>query len=112
MANKRTGVGKVMGKSATSPINLSVAGAAVVGAVALMSWPIAALGGAAYAALVVSDISNPEFRRRALRRDRLALPRPKDLEDPELRERVIQLAAARQDIEKTLAETPDRCAST
>jgi hypothetical protein len=105
MASKRKGVGKVVGKSATSPLNLSVFGAAV----ALMSWPIAALGGVAYAALVVSDLSNPEFRRRALRRGgQVALPRPKDLEDAELRELVTKIEVAREDIATTLAETPER----
>lgn len=108
MAGKRTGVGKVVTRSATSPLNLSVVGAAAVGAVALMSWPIAALGGVAYAALVASDVANPEFRRKALRRGGATLPRPKDLEDPELRELVVQIMAARDDITATLGETPLR----
>ncbi len=109
MAGKRTGVGKVVSKSATSPINLSVIGAAAVGAVALMSWPIAALGGVAYAALVASDIASPEFRKKVLRRGgQTALPRPKDLEDAELRAVVEKLGAARADIDTTLGETPPR----
>jgi hypothetical protein len=109
MAPKRIGVGKVVAKSATSPLNLSVVGAAAVGAVALMSWPIAALGGVAYAALVASDIASPEFRKRVLKRNaEVALPRPKDLQDPALREVVEQLVAARADIDTTLGETPQR----
>ncbi|MEZ4362871.1 MAG: hypothetical protein R3B48_21955 [Kofleriaceae bacterium] len=109
MAGKRRGVGKVVSRSATSAINLSVAGAAAVGALALMSWPIAALGGAAYAALVVSDLSNPDFRRRALRASgQVGMPKVKDLQDPQLVEVVEQLGAARGDIDATLADTPAR----
>ena len=109
MAAKRTGVGKVVTRSAISPLNLSIAGAAAVGAVALMSWPLAALGGVAYAALVASDVANPEFRRKALKRGSgVALPRLKDLEDVELRELVRQIVAAGQDLTDTLAETPQR----
>jgi hypothetical protein len=108
MSGKRRDVGKVVGKSATSPLNLSVIGAAALGAVALSMWPLAALGGAAYAALVVSDVSNPEFRRRALGRSGAALPNPKHLKDPELRELVGKLAAARKDIDTTVSETPQR----
>jgi hypothetical protein len=109
MATKRTGVGKVVTRSATSPLNLSVVGAAAIGAVALMSWPLAALGGVAYAALVASDVANPEFRRKALKRGGDAsLPRLKDVEDEELRELVRQLLAAREDLTTTLDETPQR----
>jgi hypothetical protein len=110
MKGKRTGVAKVVSRSATSPLNLTVMGAAAVGAVALMSWPIAALGGVAYAALVASDVANPAFRKKALRRGGggEALPRPKDLEDPALRELLVQVLEARKDIAATLAETPER----
>lgn len=109
MTAKRTGVGKVVTRSATSPLNLSVVGAAAVGAVALMSWPIAALGGVAYAALVASDVANPEFRRKALKRGGgVSLPRLKDIEDVDLRELVRQIVAAGQDLTDTLAETPQR----
>jgi hypothetical protein len=109
MSNKRKGVGKVVGRSATSALNLSVVGAATLGALALASWPIAALGGVAYAALVVTDVANPEFRRRVLRRGgQMTLPKPKDLEDAELRAIVTQIVAAREDIAATLEETPER----
>jgi hypothetical protein len=108
MSGKRRDVGKVVGKSVTSPLNLSVVGAAALGAVALSMWPLAALGGVAYAALVVSDVSNPEFRRRALGRSGTALPNPKDLNDPELKQLVSKLIAARAEIATTVAETPER----
>lgn len=109
MTTKRTGVGKVVSRSATSPLNLSVVGAAAVGAVALMSWPIAALGGVAYAALVASDVANPEFRRKVLKRSaQVAMPKLKELTDPELRQLVEQIQAARVEVDKTLEETPQR----
>jgi hypothetical protein len=109
MATKRTGVGRVVSRSATSPLNLSVVGAAAVGAVALMSWPIAALGGVAYAALVASDVANPDFRRKVLRRSsQVAMPKLKELNDPELRQLVEQIQAARVEIDSTLGETPQR----
>jgi hypothetical protein len=38
----------------------------------------------------------------------VALPRPKDLEDAELRELVTKIEVAREDIATTLAETPER----
>lgn len=99
----------MVAKSATSVLNLGVFGAAAAGAVVLASWPIAALGGVAYAALVASDVASPDFRRRALRRaGDLPLPRPKDLEDPALRDLVTQIHAAREDIAATLRETPQR----
>lgn len=109
MAGKRKGVGKVVAKSATSALNLGVFGAAAVGAVALASWPIAALGGVAYAALVASDVASPDFRRRALRRGSdVPLPRPKDLTDPALRDLLTHIISAREDIATTLGETPER----
>lgn len=109
MSTKRKGVGRVVAKSATSVLNLGVFGAAAAGAVALASWPIAALGGVAYAALVASDIANPAFRRKALRRSStFALPRPKELSDLALREVVVDLQTARADITAALRETPAR----
>ncbi len=109
MAGKRKGVGKVVARSATSALNLGVFGAAAVGAVALASWPIAALGGAAYAALVASDVASPEFRRRVLRRGPEAqMPRAKDLPDDELRHLVVDLTTARDDIGTTVDELPER----
>lgn len=109
MSTKRKGVGKVVAKSATSVLNLGVFGAAAAGAVALASWPIAALGGVAYAALVASDVANPEFRRRALRRNAThPLPKPKELSDLALREVVVELQSAKDDIAGALRETPAR----
>lgn len=105
---RRTGVGKVFGRAATGPLNLSVLGSAVIGAVALASWPIAAIGGAAYAALVASDISNAEFRKRVLLGRPTALPEPRTLGDPEVRAAVERIASARRALEDVVKATPAR----
>ena len=107
---KRSGVGKVFGRAATGPLNLGVLGGAVIGAVALASWPIAALGGAAYAALVASDVSSAEFRRRVLfgRSKPSALPDPKTLTDAEVRAAVERIATARGALTKVVKSIPER----
>lgn len=51
---KRPGFKKVMAKAAATWTSLGVAGTALVAAAALGSWPILAIGGAAYAALFFS----------------------------------------------------------
>jgi hypothetical protein len=107
---QRKGVGKVFGRAVAGPLNLGVLGGAVVGAVALASWPIAAVGGAAYLALVAADMSSPEFRRRVLfGRERPAkLPAPDALQDPEVRAQVERIAAARGETDRALKTMPDR----
>ena len=84
---ERKGVGKVLGRAAAGPLNLAVLGGAVNGAAALASWPIAALGGAAYVALIAADVSSAEFRRRVLtgRPAPARLPSPGAIRDPEVR---------------------------
>src|SRR5262249_3075289 len=105
----RKGVGKVLGRAARGPLNLGVLGGAVVGAIALASWPIAALGGAAYLALVASDVSSAEFRRRVLLgRARAKLPAPGAIGDPGVRGAVVRIAAARADLDRAIKATPGR----
>ncbi len=107
---KRTGVGKVMGRAAAGPLNLSVLGGAVLGALALASWPIAAIGGVAYAALIASDVSSPEFRKKVLfgRNAPDRLPEPATLEDPAVKEVVVAILAARIEIDAVIKATPER----
>jgi len=109
MANRK-GVGKVFGRAAAGPLNLSILGGAVIGAVALASWPIAALGGAAYAALVASDVSSAEFRKRVLfgRTRPAALPEPRTITDPEVRAAVERIAIARGGLDKVVKTIPER----
>jgi hypothetical protein len=107
---KRSAVGRVMGRAAAGPLNLSVLGGAVIGAIALASWPIAAIGGVAYAALVASDVSNPDFRRKILlgRAAPARLPKPESLQDPAVRAVVESILAARVEIDGVVKATPER----
>jgi hypothetical protein len=106
----RRGVGKVLGRAATGPLNLSILGGAVLGAVALASWPIAALGGAAYVAMIAADVSNADFRRRVLfgRARPAKLPAPGALGDPEVRAVVERIAAVRNEIDRAVETIPGR----
>jgi len=101
----------VLAKALGNGVNLLVAGAGAVGAAALHSWPILAIGGAAYAALVAWDAANPEFWKRALGRAGVAapqrpkLPDPRTLADLHNRDVVAQIAAARTELERVLEGT-------
>jgi hypothetical protein len=106
----RKGVGKVIGRAAAGPLNLSVLGGAAAAAVALSMWPIAAVGGLAYAALVASDVSSAEFRRRVLSGKGPAprLPKPDALHDPAVAAAVAKIAAARTEVDQVVRATPAR----
>jgi hypothetical protein len=116
---RRAGAGEVLGHAAAGPLNLAVLGGAVLAAIVLASWPIAALGGAAYTALVASDVSSAEFRRR-VRGGRLArlarltrwrparLPDPESLTDPEVRAAAQRIAIARGSLDEVVKILPDR----
>jgi hypothetical protein len=108
--SNRKGVGKVMGRAATGPLNLGVLGGAIVGAIALASWPIVALGGVAYAALVASDVSNADFRRRVLfgKAPPPKLPKPAELTNPDVRAAVESVLASRAEIDGVVKATPER----
>jgi len=58
----------VVKEAALSTVNLVVAGGATVVAAALQSLPVAALGAAAYVALIAWDSMNPEFQAKARRK--------------------------------------------
>jgi hypothetical protein len=100
---------KVLARATTSPINLGVAGAGVIAAAALASWPILALGGAAYAALVAFDSANPAFWKKTFAgggREPVKLPAPDKIKDPTSRDAVTRIVAGRRELERVLAETP------
>jgi hypothetical protein len=107
---QRKGVSKVVGRAATGALNISVLGGAVLGGIALMSWPIAAIGGVAYAALVASDVSNPDFRKRVLfgRETPERLPKSDAVVDPVVRDAVSAIASARVEIDAVVKATPER----
>jgi hypothetical protein len=101
---------KVLGKAASSWTSIGVAGTALVTAAALGSWPILAIGGAAYAALVSWDLASPDFWKKALggaAPDAARLPAPAKVRDPALRRAVEGLLAGRAELGRVLAETPD-----
>jgi hypothetical protein len=106
----RKSVGKVVGRAAAGPLNLTVLGGSVLGAIALMSWPIAALGAAAYAALVASDVSSADFRRNVLfgKTKPTRLPKPETLSDPKVKAAVASIAAARTEVDQVIRATPER----
>lgn len=108
----RAGVGKVFGRAAAVPLNLGVLAAAIIGAAVFASWPIAAIGGVAYAALMASDISSPEFRARVLRGRARAreLPAPRTIVDPATRAAVERIAAARRHLDGVVKQVPERIA--
>ncbi len=99
---------KVLAKATVGPVNLVVAGSAALGALALHSWPLLALGGAAYTALVAWDAANPKLWKQAAGGVRAAerLPDPARLTDPATRLAVTGILAARRDLERVLRETP------
>lgn len=106
----RSAFRRVLARAAIGPLNLGVAGAAAVGAVALASWPIALLGGAAYATLVATDVVSPAFRKRVLHGRGAApiLPAASEVTDPTLRRAVESVTAARAEIDRIAAAVPER----
>ncbi|HZI16435.1 MAG TPA: hypothetical protein VE153_39080 [Myxococcus sp.] len=104
---------KVLARAAGGTLNLVVAGASAMGAAALQSWPVLALGGAAYAALVAWDLASPSFWREVLsgRKEDAAvaarLPDPESLKDMRVRDTVRAMVAARTQLERTLKESPE-----
>ncbi|MCP3142809.1 hypothetical protein [Pyxidicoccus xibeiensis] len=103
---------RVLLRSAGGTLNLVVAGASALGAAALQSWPVLALGGAAYAALVAWDLASPSFWREVLSgrpedEATVRLPAPDSLKDPRVRDAVRAIAAAHEQLERTLKESPE-----
>jgi hypothetical protein len=101
-------------RATTNGLHLAVAGASGVGAALLGSWPILALGGAAYAALVAWDLANPRFWAtvvddREVGRVRIAaakLPAPDTLLSNDLRRLVLEIARAGDELSQVNQTTP------
>jgi hypothetical protein len=92
---------RTIAKALVNPINLGVAAGAATLAVGLGSMSLGALGTLAYAALVAYDaVAGPKPPRG------VELPDPKHLEDDSARDAVVQIIAARRDLEAVLARTP------
>lgn len=103
----RPSVGRVLTRSATSTVNLVVAGSAAVGAAALHSLPILALGGIAYAALVAWDAVSPSFWKKAMAPEPARFPDPDKLTDLALGDVVKSLLAGRERVAEVLAKMPE-----
>jgi len=101
---------RVIARSVASPLNLSVAGAAAASAALLHSWPLVALGGAAYAALVAWDLVSPDFWRKVIvpqengRPAPTKFPDPKKIGDPGLRQTAHAVLLARAELDRLVAE--------
>jgi hypothetical protein len=106
-SSAKTPLGRVLTKSVLNTVNLVVAGSAAVGAAALHSLPILALGGVAYGALVAWDLASPAFWKKARKTEAESLPDASDLTDQSLREVVRNLDAGRVKLDRVLAETPE-----
>ena len=96
-----------LGKASVNPVNLGVAAAGLTLAIGLGSLPLGILGGLAYAAMVAWDALGDKKQRPKTARLPDQLPDPKTIEDPETRSAVEKIFAARANLEKTLAETPE-----
>jgi hypothetical protein len=106
VAEKRTGF-SALGRAATGFLNLGVAGAAAVGAAALHSWPLVAVGGATYAALVAWDLVRGGDKRPPGSPEVRTLRDPGSYGDVQIQNTVRALLGAKLEIDRVLAETPD-----
>ena len=97
--------GSLAVRAATGITNISVAGVAAVGAAALHSWPILALGAATYAALVAWDFVKAEPKKSAS--EAPALDEPHLYKDQAIQGAVRTLATARIEVERILRDTPE-----
>jgi hypothetical protein len=105
---------RVVSRALASPLNLSVVGLAGAGSLALHSLPLAALGAAAYAALVALDLVSPKFWQKALERDESAGARPtrtlepRTVKDAGLRRLAEAVRRARGEVDDLLGRaSPD-----
>jgi hypothetical protein len=100
-------VGKVVARAVAGPVNLAVGAAGAVGGLLLHAWPVAAIGGLAYAALVAWDLVTPEFWSRVSATEVLPpsrLPQPDDVRDPAVRATVRELWVARNELARVVSE--------
>lgn len=98
---------RVFVKSVFNPVNLGVAATSAATAFALHLWPVVAVGGVAYAALVAWDMFNPNFWKKSLAAEPIEMPDPKKLLDPGARAAVESLLAAQIELKEVLSNTSD-----
>ena len=99
---------KRVAQAATGVVNLVVVGSAALGAAALHSWAILALGGAAYGALVAWDLvtGKRSGRTEPVAPQMIKLQDPSDYNDPSTQAAVRAIVSARLEIDKVLTQTP------
>jgi hypothetical protein len=98
--------GRASLRAAWGLTNLSVATVSAVGAAALHSWPILALGATTYAALVAWDVVRGASQARAAAAPP-SLDRPDAYTDAGIRDAVRILLTAKGEVDKVLSETPE-----
>jgi hypothetical protein len=96
----------LVAKAASETVQLAVAGTAAIGAAALQSWPILALGSVTYSVLVVWDVLNPNYQKKYLEQQKNALPELSQLNDLASKEIIRGLQRARTELQRVLRETP------
>jgi len=93
-------------------LNLVVAGISAVGAAALHSGLVLAIGGAAYVALVAWDLATPEFWTRdglgPDGREDVKLPDRSSLTDPDVLKAVKDLEVARLELSRVMRQSPEQ----
>jgi hypothetical protein len=103
------GAARLFFAAATSPLNLAAFGIGGLIAIGLRSWPMAALGAAAWVALTAWDMVTPGFRRKLqeeVAAEVLELPQADKLLDPASRDAVKHIAISRAERERLSLETP------
>src|ERR1043165_7492113 len=102
----RTPAGK-LARASVNPVNLGVAAAGAVLAIGLASPPIGILGGLAYLAMVAWDALGGDKKKAKSLKLPDSIPEPKTIQDAETRAAVEKILAAKANLERTLADTPE-----
>jgi hypothetical protein len=100
-------VGKVVARAVAGPVNLAVGAAGAIGGLLLHAWPVMALGGLAYLAMVSWDLVSPEFWAKISASEVLPpsrLPQPDAVKDPAVQSTVRELWIARNELGRVIGE--------
>ena len=100
-------VGKVIARAVAGPMNVAVGVAGAIGGMLLHAWPVTAVGGLAYLAMVAWDLISPEFWSKVSAGEVLPpsrLPQPDAVKDPAVRSTVRELWIARNELARVISE--------
>src|SRR5215470_9820608 len=106
-ATRERPVGKVIARAVAGPVNLAVGAAGAIGGMLLHAWPVTAVGGIAYLAMVAWDLVSPEFWSKVSAGEVLPpsrLPQPDSAKDPAVRSTVRELWVARNELARVIGE--------